>query len=151
MTMDDAPLEPGGTEESLAAAACLLDAISDPARLRIVQHLLLGEHRVVELTAHLGLAQSTVSGHLSCLRGCGVIEARTEGRASLYRLSHPEQTADLLIGVERLLEATGAAATLCPVHRKHGHRNSATDVIVDGGVDHGAATTALRVRDEVAS
>ena len=144
-------LEPGGTEESLTAAACLLDAISDPARLRIVQHLLLGEHRVVELTAHLGLAQSTVSGHLACLRGCGVVEARPAGRASIYRLSHPEETADLLRGVERLLDATGAAATLCPVHRQDAHGSSVHDVLVGVGVDHDGLATAPMTDHGVAS
>ena len=52
----------------LAAEAALFHALSDPSRLLIVRHLSLGEHRVVDLTAHLGLAQSTVSKHLACLK-----------------------------------------------------------------------------------
>ncbi len=40
----------------------------EPARLRILQHLMLGEHRVVDLTNRPGLAQSTASPHLVCLR-----------------------------------------------------------------------------------
>ena len=47
-----------------AAAVCLFRWRADPARLAVVRHLTLGEHRVVDLTDHLGLAQSTVSGHL---------------------------------------------------------------------------------------
>ena len=43
------------------AAVCLFRSLADPARLQIVRHLALGEHRVVDLTDHLGLAQSTVS------------------------------------------------------------------------------------------
>jgi hypothetical protein len=46
--------------EALSAAACLFHEFSDPSRIAILQHLTEGEHRVVELTAHLGLAQSTV-------------------------------------------------------------------------------------------
>ena len=99
----------------LTAAVCLFRSLADPARLAIVQHLTLGEHRVVDLTAHLGLAQSTVSGHLSCLRDCGLVTARAQGRASFYALARPELM-DLLAAAERLLEATGDAVTLCPTY-----------------------------------
>ena len=96
-----------------APAVLLFHSLADPTRLAIVRHLALGEHRVVDLTAHLGLAQSTVSGHLSCLRDCGLVTARAQGRASLYSLARPELM-DLLASAERLLEATGEAVTLCP-------------------------------------
>ena len=99
----------------LHAAASLFRGLADPARLAIVRHLALGEHRVVDLTAHLGLAQSTVSGHLACLRDCGLVTARAEGRASYYALAHPELL-DLLLAAERLLDATGEAVRLCPAY-----------------------------------
>ncbi|MCW2606351.1 MAG: transcriptional regulator, ArsR family [Frankiales bacterium] len=99
----------------VSAAVCLFHSLADPTRLAIVQHLALGEHRVVDLTAHLGLAQSTVSGHLSCLRDCGLVTARAEGRASLYSLARPELL-DLLQAAERLLDATGQAVVLCPTY-----------------------------------
>ena len=51
-------------EAALTAAACLFDSLSKPSRLAIVQHLALGEHRVVDLTKHLGLPQATVSAAL---------------------------------------------------------------------------------------
>ena len=98
---------------ALSAAACLFRGLADPARLAIVRHLALGEHRVVELTAHLGLAQSTVSGHLACLRDCGLVTSRAQGRASVYSLARPELM-DLLAAAERLLAATGEAVVLCP-------------------------------------
>jgi DNA-binding transcriptional ArsR family regulator len=53
---------------TLSVAVCLLSRFSDASRLAIVPHLALGEHRVVDLTEHLGLAQSTVSKHLACPR-----------------------------------------------------------------------------------
>lgn len=99
----------------MTAAVCLFRSLADPSRLAIVRHLALGEHRVVELTAHLGLAQSTVSGHLSCLRDCGLVSARPEGRASLYSLARPELL-DLLAAAETLLAATGEAVALCPTY-----------------------------------
>lgn len=102
-------------EADLTAAVSLFRGLAEPARLAIVRHLALGEHRVVDLTDHLGLAQSTVSGHLACLRDCGLVTARAEGRSSLYSLAHPELL-DLLAAAERLLEATGDAVALCPTY-----------------------------------
>lgn len=99
--------------EQLTAAACLFRSLADPSRLAIVQHLALGERRVVELTEHLGLAQSTVSAHLACLRDCGLVTSRPHGRASLFSLSRPELF-DLLTAAERVLAATGEAVVLCP-------------------------------------
>ena len=98
---------------ALGAAACMFRSLGDPARLAIIQHLALGEHRVVDLTAHLGLAQSTVSAHLACLRDCGLVASRPQGRASMFSLAQPELLA-LLASAEKLLAATGDAVALCP-------------------------------------
>lgn len=101
---------------ALAPAACLFHGFSDPSRLAILRHLMLGEHKVVDLTAHLGLAQSTVSKHLACLRECGLVRSRPEGRASVFSLTHPEAMLELLGAAERLLGLTGDAVALCPVY-----------------------------------
>lgn len=99
-----AGLGAGADENDLAAR--LFHGFADPGRLRILQHLQLGEHRVVELTAHLGLAQSTVSAHVACLRDCGLLDVRHQGRSSYYRLAHPEATKTLLDANGLLLERT---------------------------------------------
>ena len=99
---------------ALTAAACLFHGFSDPSRLAIVRHLALGEHRVVDLTRHLGLAQSTVSKHLACLKDCGLVSSRPVGRASMWSLDHTETVVELLGATERLLALTGDAVTLCP-------------------------------------
>jgi DNA-binding transcriptional ArsR family regulator len=91
----------------LAAEAALFHALSDPSRLLIVRHLSLGEHRVVDLTAHLGLAQSTVSKHLACLRDCGLVTSRPEGRASVWSLTRREELLEVVATAERLLARTG--------------------------------------------
>jgi len=80
-------------------------------RVRLAQ----GEARVVDLTRLLGLAQSTVSKHLACLRDCRLVEFRTEGRQSYYSLTRPELV-DLLRSAELLLAETGDAVALCPVY-----------------------------------
>ena len=94
----------------LAAEAALFHALSDPSRLLIVRHLALGEHRVVDLTAHLGLAQSTVSKHLACLRDCGLVSSRPEGRASLWSLTSEAELTDVLASAGHLLAMTGVGA-----------------------------------------
>ncbi|MDR8413763.1 metalloregulator ArsR/SmtB family transcription factor [Nonomuraea sp. 3-1Str] len=98
----------------ISPAAALFHSLADETRLRIVQRLARGEARVVDLTTQLGLAQSTVSKHLACLRDCGLIDFRAEGRQSFYSLTRPELL-DMLASAELLLSATGHAVTLCPV------------------------------------
>ena len=99
---------------AMTAAACLFNGFSDPSRLAIVRRLAEAEHRVVDLTAHLGLAQSTVSKHLACLKDCGLVSSRPVGRASVWSLEHSAVVLDLLAAAERLLGATGDTVTLCP-------------------------------------
>ena len=101
---------------ALAAAAGMFRSLGEPARLAIVQHLALGEHKVVDLTDHLGLAQSTVSAHLACLRDCGLVTSRPQGRASLWSLTNQPELLDVLTAAERLLAVTGDAVVLCPLH-----------------------------------
>ena len=120
----DAPTVPGaGVDEAaaLAAAACLFRSLGDPRRLLILRHLVLGPHKVRELTEHLGLAQSTVSQHCQCLADCGLIRSRPEGRATVYSLARPE-VLDVLAAAERLLAATGDAVVLCPTYGEAANR-----------------------------
>jgi DNA-binding transcriptional ArsR family regulator len=84
-------------------------------RLAIVQRLSHGEARVVDLTTELGLAQSTVSKHLACLRDCRLVDFRPEGRQSFYFVARPELL-DVLRAAESLLAATGEAVALCPTY-----------------------------------
>ena len=99
----------------LAPAAALFRSLGDPARLAIVRRLALGEARVVDLVEQLGLAQSTVSKHLACLRECGLVDSRPVGRASVFALTQPSLI-DLLAAAEHVLEATGDAVELCPTY-----------------------------------
>ena len=101
-------------EGDASAAVFLFRSLADPARLRILRHLTLGDHRVVDLTVHLGLAQSTTSAHLACLRDRGLVSSRTVGRASVYSLAAGKELMGLLAAAERLLAVTGDANTLRP-------------------------------------
>ncbi|GAB3677704.1 hypothetical protein GCM10027597_18910 [Saccharopolyspora tripterygii] len=93
----------------------LFHSLSDATRLAIVQRLAGGEARVADLVDALGLAQSTVSAHVACLRDCGLVVGRPEGRQMFYALARPELL-DLLASAETLLAATGSAVALCPTY-----------------------------------
>lgn len=105
----------GGGSSNLDAAVALFHSLSDPARLAIVRRLADGEVRVADLTGELGLAQSTVSAHVACLRDCGLVVGRPEGRQMFYSLTRPELM-DLLASAETLLAATGNTVALCPTY-----------------------------------
>ena len=99
--------------QNLSPAAALFHGLADPTRLAILQRLADGEARVVDLTGLLRMAQSTVSAHLACLRDCGLVVGRPEGRQMFYSLTRPELI-DLLASAETLLAATGNTVALCP-------------------------------------
>lgn len=101
------------SDPALRRGAALFHGLADRKRLDIIRHLAHGERRVVDLTRELGLAQGTVSGHLACLRDCGLIVGRPEGRQMFYSVAHPELM-DLLGAADQLLALTGEAVELCP-------------------------------------
>lgn len=88
-----------GIDGDIARTVALFRSLADETRLRIVARLAAGEARVVDLTGELGLAQSTVSNHLACLRDRGLVDFRTEGQQSFYALTRPELM-DLLQAAE---------------------------------------------------
>ena len=45
---------------------------------------------MVDLVTELGTSQANVSGHLACLKDCGLVAERAQGRANFYRLARPE-------------------------------------------------------------
>lgn len=100
----------------LSGAACMFRSLGDPARLAILRHLALGEHNVKDLTAHLCLAQSTVSAHLGCLRDCGLVTFRPQGRSTMWALTASREILQLLAAAEQLMTATGSAVALCPTY-----------------------------------
>jgi DNA-binding transcriptional ArsR family regulator len=61
--------------------------LSNPTRLRIVELLLDGEKSVTQLVELLGATQSQVSNQLACLKWCGYVNSRQDGKYVLYRIS----------------------------------------------------------------
>jgi ArsR family transcriptional regulator, arsenate/arsenite/antimonite-responsive transcriptional repressor len=83
-----APGAPPLPKKSAEALADRFKALSDPARVAIVNQLAgRGEVCTCNLTSFLGLSQPTVTHHLRVLREAGLIEiARKRGTFSFYRL-----------------------------------------------------------------
>ena len=69
--------------------AAVFKALGHPARLRIVEELLVGERCVCELVDVSAGGWSTVSRHLSVLRSAGVVEDEKRGLQVYYRLALP--------------------------------------------------------------
>jgi len=64
-----------------------MKALSDPNRVKIVKLLAAKELCVCELTALLGVAQSTVSKHLKILEDAGFVVSWRDGAWMNYRLA----------------------------------------------------------------
>jgi DNA-binding transcriptional ArsR family regulator len=98
---------------SAAIGARLFRGFADPTRLAVIQALARGEKRVADLVAEVRSSQPNVSGHLACLKQCGLVRDRPEGRQVFYRIASPE-VLDLLAAAERVLAVHGQRVRLCP-------------------------------------
>ncbi len=86
--------------------------LADPTRVRIVELLLAGEKNVSELVDALGVQQGRVSSHLSCLKWCGFIGTRREGKYVYYRVTDP-RVRDLIGVAHRLLADNAGEIASC--------------------------------------
>lgn len=73
--------------EALELKAKLFRGLAEPSRLQLLEVLREGERPVGELVAETGLSQANVSAHLGCLRDCGLVTSRSEGRFVYYRIA----------------------------------------------------------------
>ena len=62
-------------------------ALSDPTRARVLLALREAPGYPAELADLLGTSRQSLSNHLACLRGCGVVVAVPEGRRVRYELA----------------------------------------------------------------
>ena len=108
------------TDPALRRGAALFHGLADRNRLAIVRRLAGGELRVVDLTRSLGLAQGTVSGHLACLRDCGIVAAEPEGRKPRYEIADPHLTQALTALVDVTLAVDENAPCIDPACSVHG-------------------------------
>jgi ArsR family transcriptional regulator, cadmium/lead-responsive transcriptional repressor len=90
--------------------------LGDPTRLRILELLQReGELTVGALVKRLGLAQPQVSNHLACLRWCGFVEARREGRLVFNRIADARVESMLELGQSLLSDNAEHVAARCHI------------------------------------
>lgn len=97
----------------LDMTAKLFRGFADASRLSILEALRDGERCVSDLVLVTGLSQSNVSGHLTCLRDCGLVVSRQDGRFVHYRLADPQVDAVLAgadVILSRLVDRISACA-----------------------------------------
>ncbi|WP_157061768.1 ArsR/SmtB family transcription factor [Alicyclobacillus ferrooxydans] len=60
--------------------------LSNPTRFKIIKVLLDKEMSVGQLVEAIGASQSQVSNQLACLKWCGYVASRQDGKYVLYRI-----------------------------------------------------------------
>jgi DNA-binding transcriptional ArsR family regulator len=90
--------------EHAAMLARFFYGLDDPTRVLILQLLLDGEKTVSELVSSIGSPQGRVSTHLGCLRHCGYVRTRRDGRHVYYRLADERVRALLRLAQELMAD-----------------------------------------------
>jgi DNA-binding transcriptional ArsR family regulator len=101
-------------ETSAELVARFFRVLGDPTRLRLLQLLLdtpSGEYSVSDLVVALDAPQSRVSTHLGCLRWCGLVVARRDGKQVYYRVGDPRVRELLALGSMLLREHAAGVAS----------------------------------------
>ena len=95
------------SDQDAEATAAVFKALSDPARVRIVNLLANAEAPVCvcDLTPKLGLSQPTVSFHLKKLVQAGLLEREQRGVWAFYTVNR-----EVLPRLGRIFELEGAIA-----------------------------------------
>ena len=95
--------------------------LGDPIRLRILELLRReGELSVGELVRRLALPQPQVSNHLACLRWCGFVEARRDGRTVYNRIADERVKAMLELAESLLADNAEHVAACCRIEEPNG-------------------------------
>jgi DNA-binding transcriptional ArsR family regulator len=96
------------------ARAKIIKALAHPSRLLILDELARRKERCVcDLTELIGADMSTVSKHLSLLKGAGLVEIEKRGTQIWYRLRCP-CVMDFFRCVETVLKSNVAQKTALP-------------------------------------
>ncbi len=70
--------------------AKFMRGFADKTRLQILQCMMDGEKTVSEIVEIIQGNQSNISQHLNCLKGCGIILGRQEGKYVYYSLRNTQ-------------------------------------------------------------
>lgn len=74
--------------------------LANPTRFKIAISLLHKEKNVSELVEELQIKQSQVSNQLACLKWCGYVDARQEGKYVYYQIKDERVRQIILLATE---------------------------------------------------
>ena len=111
---------------SLGLKAKLYRGLAEPSRLAILESLRGGEKSVSELVVATGLSQPNASAHLACLKGCGLVIGRQQGRFAYYRLAD-DRLEDVFRAVEDVLADVAAEVYACTRQDRWGGPDGSDD------------------------
>ncbi len=98
--------------QATALKAKLYRGFADPSRLSILEALRTGPLTVSAIVEKTGLSRTNVSNHLRCLSDCDLVVSESQGRYTLYQLSHPK-IASLLTLTEEILREIARGVYEC--------------------------------------
>lgn len=90
----------------------LFKALSNPARIRVLEVLSEGEHTVGEMQPLVGIESSHLSQQLAVLRRAGLVSSRKEGSNVIYEIKDPLVAELLAVAKEFLLVSLGETQSL---------------------------------------
>ncbi|WP_353463099.1 metalloregulator ArsR/SmtB family transcription factor [Mammaliicoccus sciuri] len=95
--------------------AHFIHGLSNKTRLTILELLKLKEMTVNEIVEQSKISQSSISQHLSCLKGCGLVISRQEGKFVYYQIKN-DQILALLQLIDSVVEDTEEDIACCQHH-----------------------------------
>ncbi|WP_214879282.1 MULTISPECIES: metalloregulator ArsR/SmtB family transcription factor [unclassified Exiguobacterium] len=101
--------------EDFELKARVIHGFSNKTRLQILETIRDGEKTVTQIVETVEGNQSNVSQHLACLRGCGLIIKRVQGKYVYYSLRN-ETVRELLQLFEKLTIEVGNEPACCEHH-----------------------------------
>lgn len=100
------------TTHAVSLKAKLFRGLADPSRLSILDVLRAGEKMVSDIVSATGLSQPNVSGHLNCLKDCGLVVSRQDGRRVFYALGDPRMET-LIEAAEHIIAGVSERISCC--------------------------------------
>ncbi|WP_456271208.1 ArsR/SmtB family transcription factor [Bacillus sp. AK031] len=92
-----------------------LQGFAHRIRIQILECIKEEEKTVSQIVHDLDGSQSSISQHISCLKGCGLIVGRQEGKYIYYSLSN-QKVRDLLTMFDVVLEEVQSDVACCDKH-----------------------------------
>jgi len=103
------------TEKNIDLKIKLIHGFSNKVRLQILGCIKEKEKTVSQIVEELKGNQSNISQHLACLKGCGIIVGRNEGKYCYYSLRN-ERIRELLEMFDTVLVDVHADVACCVSH-----------------------------------